>query len=233
MRFFDGEGRELLARQDGVVAADALAGRLTAALEAAGRPVPRYLALAAEELARAPLERAVFAMACFWRGEGVLGSITGVRSVRAAWLEGHEVVEVAYDPARLPFPDLLGLARDEGCAERVWVERGPRLAAARTRLGEKAAELADEPRPARASDREYYLKEAGLAWLPLTPLQRVRANARLASGRACDDWLAPAQRSLLERGRARSRALQGLLPPDDPAALWSYRADLERRLAGR
>jgi hypothetical protein len=233
VRFFGGDGAELLARRDGVYAADALAERMLQALAVAERPGPRYLALAAEELARTPLERAVFAMACFWRGEGVLGSIGGVRSVRAAWLDGREVVEVAYDPGRLAFAELLTLARNEGCAERLWVERGPRLDLARERLGGAAKELTEEPRPAEASDLAHDLSAAGLAWLPLTPLQRVRVNARLSERRPFEEWLAPWQRELLERGRARVRTLGDLAPPAQPQGLWAYRAELERRLAQR
>jgi hypothetical protein len=233
VRFFTADGRELLARAEGVYAADAVAERLLAALAAAGRPRPGYLELAREELANEPLERAVFAMSCFWHGEGVLGSIAGVRSTRAGWLEEREVVEVEYSPARVPFAELLRRARTEGCAERVWVEGEERLAAAREIVGAAAQALATAPRPAKAGDHEYYLRESAYAWLPLTPLQRVRVNARLAGARAADDLLSPAQRALLVRVTEKSGELRGLEPPLDLAELWRYRAELEERLAGR
>jgi hypothetical protein len=234
VRFFDPEGRELLARADGVFAADALAGRMCDALIAAKQAVPGYLALAREELARDPLERAVFAMGCFWRGEGVLGSIPGVRSTRAGHLEGHEVVEVEYAPSRVPFLELLEKARAEGCAERAWVERGERLAAARSVLGEDARELVEAPRPASENDHEYYLRGSPCRFLPMTPLQRVRVNALLAGARAADAWLSPSQRALLERierMESRSNSLRGLAPPLELSELWPYRAELEKRLA--
>ena len=231
VRFFAPVGRELVARADGVYAADAIAERMQAALMAAKRPVPRYLALAREELAREPLERAVFAMSCFWHGEGVLGSFAGVRSTRAGFLDGHEVVEVEYAPERLPFPDLVERARSEGCAERVWVEPGQRLDAARAALGADARALEAAPRPAKAGDHEYYLRESPYALLPLTPLQRVRVNACLGSAREAVDWLSPSQRVLLGRVQEKGDRLRGLEPPLEVSELWRYRAELEKRLA--
>lgn len=231
VRFFAPDGRELLARAEGVYAADALAERMSVALTEARRPIPGYLGLACEELAREPLERAVFAMACFWHGEGVLGSISGVRSTRAGFLEDREVVEVEYSPARIPFVDLLRLTRSEGCAKRVWVESGERLTAARAVLGEDARELVTAPRPADGSDHEYYLRDSPYALLPLTPLQRVRINALLGSARAAEGWLSPSQTSLLERVKAKGDALRGLEPPLEVSELWRYRAKLESRLA--
>ncbi len=230
VRFFAPDGREIVARADGVYAADALAERMQAALLAAKRPVPGYLTLAREELAGEPLERAVFAMSCFWRGEGVLGSLAGVRSTRAGWLDGHEVVEVEYAPERIPFADLLELARTEGCAQRVWVEPGKRLDAARVTLGADARELEAAPRPAQADDHEYYLRASPYALLPLTPLQRVRVNARLGSSGEAVDWLSPSQRVLLERVQKKSDGLRDLQPPLDVSELWRYRAELEKRL---
>jgi hypothetical protein len=230
VRFFAPDGRELLARKEGVYAADAVAERLGAALSEAKRPAPGYLTLAREELAREPLERAVFAMHCFWQGEGVLGSIAGVRSTRPGHLDGHEVVEVEYAPARIPFAELLELARTGGCADLAWVERGERLEAARAVLGEGARELGTPPQPAKESDHEYYLKESPCSLLPLTPLQRVRINAHLGSSRAAEDWLSPSQQALLARVKAKRDGLRGLAPPREVSELWRYRAELESRL---
>jgi len=230
LRFFSDGGKELLPRSDGVYAPGAVAARLCKALQAAGRPVPAYLRLAAEELDAGPGERAVFSMACFWRGEGVLGSIQGVRSTRAGRLAGREVVEVEYAPERVSFSELLTLAHTEGCADRVWVPRGARLEEARRVLGRNAGELDEEPRPAAADDHEYYLRRSPYGLLPLTPLQRVRVNARLADARDAQDLLSPDQRALLARVRDRGLRPDGSEPPTDVEGAWRYRAELEARL---
>lgn len=230
VRFFAADGKELISRADGVYSCGAVAERLLAALTAARRPLPGYLKLAHEELAGEPLERAVFSMACFWRGEGVLGSIPGVRSTRAGWLDGHEVVDLEYAPERVAFSGLLRLARTEGCAERVWVGSGERLDAARALLGGDALELSSAPRLAKESDHEYYLRDSAHAALPLTPLQRVRVNARLANALPAEDLLSPAQRSLLARIEQKRERVAGMRPPADTGALWHYRAELESRL---
>lgn len=198
VRFFaageDGApGRELLPRRDAVWDGQAVAERVIAALRAAERPVPRWLDLAVEELAPGPFARAVLAMPCFWRGEAVLGSIAGVRSVRAGHLDGNEVVDLTYDPARLPLRELLTLAATEGCAVRVWVPAGS-LAVARAEVGDRARLLDVEPRVAAGSDHEHDLARSPLRNLALTPLQRVRVNAWLGNGRDPAEWLTAAQR---------------------------------------
>jgi hypothetical protein len=63
VRFFDGAGKELLERRDGVWAAGELADRMVRALETARAEVPGYLRIVRDELAESAWERAVFAMA--------------------------------------------------------------------------------------------------------------------------------------------------------------------------
>jgi hypothetical protein len=43
---------------------------------------------------------AIFSMYCYWTGEATVGAVPGVVRTRIGSLGGHEVVEVAYDPAR-------------------------------------------------------------------------------------------------------------------------------------
>jgi hypothetical protein len=62
VRFLGADGRDVLARKDGVWSAGALLGRMTAALRAARRPVPAWLATVAAETASGEVATAVFAM---------------------------------------------------------------------------------------------------------------------------------------------------------------------------
>ena len=117
-RFFAPDGAELLPRKDRVWSSGAVAGRVLAALEANDRKVPAYLKLAAEELREVDVERAVFAMRCFWQGEAALGGKEGVRATRAGWLAGLEVVEVLSDPERIAYANLVRAAQSFDCAER-------------------------------------------------------------------------------------------------------------------
>jgi len=90
MRFLDARGRDVLERRDDLYSAHEIAERLTAALRATGRPVPGYLALAAEETQQAHRQAATFVMGCFWEGEATLGAVPGVLSPCApcTWIPG-------------------------------------------------------------------------------------------------------------------------------------------------
>ena len=53
-------------------------------------------------------------------GEACLGDIDGVISTRAGWLDGHEVVEVNFDPNRLPYRKLVETVAQRECATIVY-----------------------------------------------------------------------------------------------------------------
>ncbi len=197
VRFLDSEARDLLPRADGVWSRHGIATRMLRALQAAGRPVPAYLALLAEEsVPRA--ERAVFEMHCFWSGEACLGGLPGVVGTRAGWLGGREVVEVRFDPKRTSRERLWRAARRGGCARSVFVPDAGQERAAAAVLGADAVRRAPGAmRSARASDQQRHLRASPLAALDLTPLQRTRVNAALASGDDPARWLSPRQRAAL------------------------------------
>ena len=232
VRFLDGEGRDVIPRRDRVWATPEVAGRMVAALEAAQVEPPPWLRLVETE--EKELRRAVFAMHCFWEGEVRLGSLTGVVTTRAAWLDGREVVEVRFDPGQIDYARLVEEADRMGCAARVWA-RDEELEEARDRVGARAASVSDEaPRRAPASDQKRYLRRSPLALLPLTPMQRTKVNAALGGGTEPRAWISPRQAALLARIReVQVRAperLEGLRCPERVRELAAYTRELEARL---
>lgn len=193
VRYFAADGKELLARQEGVWTSAATAARMVAALKQDGRDVPAYLRLAAEELQEVELERGVFAMSCFWQGEAALGALDGVRSTRTGWLGGLEVVEVRFDPRRVPYATLVQKAKQFECARRVFATTEAQLETARALVGEKAVLNPQAPRDAKSADQKYYLKKSALKDVDLTPLQATRVNAALARGGDATVFLSPRQ----------------------------------------
>lgn len=118
-------------------------------------------------------------------------------ATRAGWLDGHEVTEVWFDPAALPFAELLahGLRRD--CAQLVWTTTAAQAQAARLAIGARALELSAAPR----ADKEpkYYLLQTAWKHVPMTAAQATRCNAALAPGSKDPDlarWLSPRQFAL-------------------------------------
>ena len=211
VRFLDAQGKDVIARKDGVFDAGDVGARMIATLEAAKRPVPAYLRLAVSELRAARAEKATFAMACYWEGESQLGALDGVLATRTGSLEGREVVEVLFDPAVVSLADLGKKAAAAGCAS-----------------------IAGNARDASHSDQKYYLERSPLRFLPLTPLQATRINSALRFGRDGSEWLGPREQALAKRIEqvlaAKPGALDDLARPDSLPDLAEYEARLSERL---
>lgn len=214
VRFLSADGTELLPRRDRIWSAGGVVERMTAALQAAGRPVPAYLSLLGSEMAADRLRTAVFAMSCYWEGEARLGAMDGVVSTRAGWLDGSEAVEVRFDPAIVGEEDLARHAESAGC---------------------RTAPAGASARDAKDSDRKVYLARSELRHLPLTPAQAAKVNAALRFGDRPAPWLSPRQLRLADALRAAlsadPHALDGLEAPDDADALPAYDRALRERLA--
>jgi len=111
-------------------------------------------------------------------------------------LNGGEVVEVSFDPARLSFAKLLQHAEDNECASKVIARTDAQLELAQAKVGARASR-SDKP-IAVDKDVKYYLSKSALAGLPMTELQAARVNASLKSG-DWKQWLSPRQLALQER----------------------------------
>lgn len=210
VRFLDADGEDLIARADRVWSTSGVARRIVAALGAAGQEAPRWLSVAVAE-SDDSLATATFTMHCFWQGEVGLGGLDGVVTTRAGWHGGREVVEVRYDPDRLPTAEL------ERAAERLHCSVLPDA----------------DARDAKASDRKFHLRRSPLRFLPLTPMQRTKVNAALGRGGDAGEWLSPRQRRLLGRvSAAAPERLQDLEAPERTEELAAYERELRRRLDG-
>lgn len=199
MRFFDPEGKELMTRRDGIWDAEGIAQRLQEALEAAKRPVPLYLSLAAQEVLEPKAERLLLGMHCFWQGEAALGGIDGVIATLPVHVGRTEAVAVTYVPSILDSAELLALARKRGAADRIFVQDADLEENGRHSPQNRIVRITSPPRPASESDSKWSLKRSPLRWIPMTPAQATRVNADLATGQDGLRWLTPRQRRLLEQ----------------------------------
>ncbi|MCB9898462.1 MAG: thioredoxin family protein [Planctomycetes bacterium] len=233
LRLFAPDGHELVPRRSGAWDASEVAALLVDGLGAAGREVPAWLDVAAQETRAGQARRTTFAMDCFWEGEAALGALDGVVATRPGFLDGREVVEVFSLPDVLDDDALFAAARAEHCTRGVFVPEAGRLAAARQALGDIAVHDATRARDAESSDALHSLAASPLRWLPLTPLQAVRVNAALAHDEDVLPWLSSrqrGQRELIDEAlRHDPSALDGLQRPATTTGLAEY----ERRLALR
>lgn len=199
IRFLDGNGKDLIPRKDEIWTRDALIPRMIEALEKAGRPVPKYLAV---ERPVAPENRGevAFAMFCFWTGERKLGPIDGVVSTEAGWLDGREVTKVTWDRSQLDFATLVQMAEAVDCANKVYTTNpADANIAAATRL--KTGELDDTYRAANSSDQKKQLEGTPFARLTMSEAQATKVNALVRTDlQGALEWLAPEQRANIRVG---------------------------------
>jgi hypothetical protein len=175
VRFLDGQGRDLIPRKDRVWDTETLAARMVQSLETAGRPVDDALRrLAGLPAASTPApEEAAFAQACFWTGEMRLGQIEGVIRTEAGFIGGREVTRVAYDPARITFPQLVRAARARGVADQVYAA----TEAQRAGIEGGAERLDASYRKAPESDQKKQLQGTPAEHWTLTPEEATKVNA--------------------------------------------------------
>ena len=226
-RFLDKNGSDVIPRKDGQWTIAQVAGQMVAALKASNRDVPNYLSSLTTHGSK--LQKATFAMHCYWEGEGKLGSINGVSDTRSAWLGGLEVVDVIYDPDSVDYAKLVKTAQSFNCASKVFANSPGQLKEAKKLVGNNAVPAPGNSRLAKRSDQKYYLRNTPvLSSLPLTRFQSTKVNAAIKNGKDYSAWLSPRQLTLLAKlQKLSARTLQSFEFPEDDSKLASYLAKLK------
>jgi len=197
---------ELATRVAGDYSVAGLVSAMVTALEKEKRDVPAYLRLLndASMARKRGLERATFAMHCFWEGEGQLGGLAGVVETAPGFVKGREVVDVWYDGRALSFANLVAEARKVRCASVVFSRTDQQQAACASIKGLDAIRTDDKTRP--DSEPKYYLSKSPYRFVPMTPTQAARINAALHGRRNPDEFLCPSQLALLAKVKAQPDA---------------------------
>ncbi|MGE3809832.1 MAG: VPGUxxT family thioredoxin-like (seleno)protein, type 2 [Gemmataceae bacterium] len=234
-RFLDAEGKDIIPRKDGVWTTAGVLARMVQALEAAKQPVPDYLRLVADEHNPKKRATATFAMFCYWEGEKNLGKLDGVLATRIGMLHRAEVVEVDFDPERLPYEKLVAAAQEMKCASKVFTRNEQQQEQAAKLVGARA-QRTDEPVDTKTIQQYHLAHSPAYHYLPLTALQATKVNAALASREAPDRFRSPGQLALQDRlatvVKADRKALASLKPDRTAKGLIKYHEELERTLAG-
>lgn len=198
VRIVDKNEKALTNRLAGDYTVEGLTNTLVAALKKAGKPIPTYLQLLADEWNAMDknLQKGVFAMHCFWTGEAVLGGIDGVVKTESGFMDGKEVVRFDYDPEAVTFSKLLNVAGQQKCANTVFYEDKKQKEVALDVLGEKNVKERSEFRQDR--EQKYHLLKSNYRFVPMTALQAARLNSALASRQDPTYLLSPRQQAVLQ-----------------------------------
>jgi len=196
VRIMTADRKELVSRLSGDYTKAGLVNAMISALENNNKTVPPYLSLLAQEVnvRSGSRERAVFAMHCFWVGEGKLANVKGVISTKPGFMGGHEVVELEFNPDIVSYGELVKKARSNNVASHVFAENSAQSDVARDIMGEGSV----SPRAGfRADNRpKYYLSGTLYRYVPMINLQIARVNAALGSLQSPDSFLSPGQLEL-------------------------------------
>lgn len=185
--------KPLAERVSGDFSLAGLASAMVDALKADKKSVPKYLSLLADEsnARKRGLEKATFAMHCFWEGEVNLGALDGVYQTQPGWLGGEEVVDVWFDPKAIGFDKLLTAARTTKCASRVYARSEAQKSQAEKQIDAVKRDDTDS-RPDK--EPKYYLGKSTYRFIPMTSAQVCRVNAALRDpSKSPDDFLSPSQ----------------------------------------
>ncbi|MEM7009605.1 MAG: VPGUxxT family thioredoxin-like (seleno)protein, type 2 [Thermodesulfobacteriota bacterium] len=202
VRIMTPDREELVSRLSGNYTKAGLVNAMISALKNDNKPVPQYLVLLQKELTAksGKSEKAVFAMHCFWIGEGVLANVNGVISTEPGFMGGREVVELAYNPDVVSYNELLTAARSNNVASHVYAVNSDQEKVAKQVSGKSSVSQLGAFSPDRQP--KYYMSGTLYRFVPMTNTQIARVNAAIGSMQSPDIFLSPRQLEIYKYVRA-------------------------------
>ncbi len=217
VRIVDAEGIDVTERVNGNYSQ---LGVVKAMTEVLGEKTPNYLNLLCEELTAEAegTQTPTLSMYCFWTGEGNLGALDGVVSTEPGYMNGHEVVQVKFNPNIISFEKLVKAGNQVSCTDQVYTNDHSQKSAAEKVLGKNA--VADIGNFRLDNDRKYYLSKTIYRFVPMTSLQAARANALVGKGKSPNAVLSPKQVELAKFIESHSSKSWKNVIGEDLMAAW-------------
>lgn len=187
--------KDLVKRLNGKYDMEGLLSFISNGVLESGALIPEYLDLLYREVSVTDLRETHLAMYCFWSGEKVLGSLDGVISTKAGFMNGSEVVKVRYDADRVSEEKLISFASENHCADRVYTIDKREEKAAR-KLNVKTKNVGSFRADA---EPKYYIYKSNYKYLPMSSLQALKVNIAMSKQLSPDRYLSPRQLVLMEQ----------------------------------
>ncbi|MEZ5043877.1 MAG: VPGUxxT family thioredoxin-like (seleno)protein, type 2 [Saprospiraceae bacterium] len=197
VRIIDNQKKDIVQRISGNYTKLGVVQSMLLALKKEGNAVPTYLELLEQALfaQQQGTETATLGMYCFWTGEKNLGKLKGVVETQPGFMNGHEVVQVQFDPSVISYTTLVAAAQKSQCASQVYAANKEQSALAQKLVGKDNTapmgkfRLDNEPK--------YYLSKTLYKYIPMTAIQATKANSLIGQQQSPDEVLSPRQLQML------------------------------------
>lgn len=176
IRIINEEGENLTKRQAGIYTQKAILGTIMEALALCNIVPPKYLIHYDKYLSLkdSELNEAYLSMYCFWTGEKEIAQIPGVISTEAGYMNGKEVVKVAYSEDLTDLEDIVSKAKAKSCADDVY-------------------KSASNSKYKKDRESKYYLIHSKYSKIEMNEYQAMKVNSALGRGEIPDEYLSPRQ----------------------------------------
>jgi len=193
VRIINSKGKDIVKRHSGAYNPVEVVSTIQNALLASNQITPTYLQLLQEELSD-NTEEAVLSMYCFWTGEREIGSMRGVKSTQAGYMNGTEVVKVRYNPTEISYDELINKSSEKKCADRVYTDKKDEKKIAKKR------NISTQGINTYRVDHEdkYYLSQPDFQNIPMLASQATKANVLIGQRQNPADILSPRQLAILD-----------------------------------
>ena len=193
VRVVNSKGKDIVKRHSGAYEPSAVVNTIQNALLASNQIAPKYLNLLQQELSDNTKE-AVLSMYCFWTGEKEIGSIQGVQSTQAGYMNGTEVVKVSYDSDQISYAELVNQSSKKRCADKVYTNSNVEKSIAKN----KNIPSKGMNKYRIDSQDKYYLSQTDYQSVPMLDIQATKANALVAQKQSPGEILSPRQLAILD-----------------------------------
>jgi hypothetical protein len=192
VRIIDASLSDVTDRLDGDYSPKGIVTVMIKALNKIKKPVPEYLVLLKESFS-SNTKQITFGMYCFWEGEKQLGKLEGVTSTEPGFVQGHEVVQVTFDPDQISPERLMTEAKKQECASQIFVQANDLSLFSKINPQVK-------PLNSFKADREpqYYLMHTDYRYVPMLPIQASRVNSAISLRQNPNVYLSAGQLTLLD-----------------------------------
>ena len=197
VRIVDGQQKNIVPRVSGNYSKLGIVQAMILALYHQEKAIPTWLELLQQELKAQQYgtETATLSMYCFWTGEKQLGKINGVVSTQPGFMNGREVVQVEFDPAKVNYETIVKSGKKDHVADLIFTHDDDQSKA----LNKLGDQIAQSPKQNFRLDHtpKYYLSKTSYQYVPMTTIQATKANSLIGQGLSPDKVFSEKQLEIL------------------------------------